>query len=134
MTVVCPATPEHGRTVYQGNLFVADQLLSDSSMRHHPLTPMTDSYLPRVMAGQNPYPVKLVNWQRSGADSTAIEANCGTRADGVRHVVLDALDDDDLTTIAHAVRGWPSSRGARDWRARLAESSRQRPRSAPASP
>ncbi len=105
MTVVCPATPEHGRTVYQGHLFVADQLLSESSMRHHPLTPMTDSYLPRLMASSNStsreigdlatYPAGKHGHRRRTAER---------RSRGVRHVVLDALDDDDLITIARAVR------------------------------
>ncbi|MEL6965126.1 MAG: four-carbon acid sugar kinase family protein, partial [Pseudomonadota bacterium] len=44
-TIACPAFPENGRTVYQGHLFVGDRLLSESSMRHHPITPMTESDL-----------------------------------------------------------------------------------------
>jgi uncharacterized protein YgbK (DUF1537 family) len=112
-TVVCPATPEHERTVYQGHLFVADQLLSDSSMRHHPLTPMTDSYLPRLIAAQTPHPVKLVNWQRIRSGPKAVENELRNAAiEGVRHVVLDALDDDDLTTIARAVVGMAVVTGA----------------------
>jgi 3-dehydrotetronate 4-kinase len=113
LTVVCPATPEHGRTVYQGHLFVADQLLSESSMRHHPLTPMTDSHLPRVMAAQTPHQVKLVNWQQVQCGSTAVADKLrDAAADGVRHVVVDALDDDDLTTIARAVDGMAVVTGA----------------------
>lgn len=42
VTIVCPAFPENGRTIYQGHLFVGETLLSDSPMRNHPLTPMTD--------------------------------------------------------------------------------------------
>lgn len=113
VTVVCPASPEHGRTVYQGHLFVNDQLLSESSMRHHPLTPMTDSYLPRLMAAQSPHPVKLVNWQEVRAGHAAIvEAVRAAAGDGVRHVVLDALDEDDLTEVARAVRGMAIITGA----------------------
>jgi 3-dehydrotetronate 4-kinase len=59
-TVVCPASPEHGRTVHQGHLFVGDRLLSESSMRHHPLTPMTDPDLVRVLGRQTPHRVALV--------------------------------------------------------------------------
>ena len=51
-SIVCPAYPENGRTIYLGHLFVGQQLLSDSPMRHHPLTPMTDSNLVRVMGRQ----------------------------------------------------------------------------------
>src|ERR671918_1565035 len=47
-TIACPALPENGRSIYLGHLFVGDQLLSDTHMRHHPLTPMTDSNLVRV--------------------------------------------------------------------------------------
>jgi len=112
-TVVCPSTPEHGRTVYQGHLFVADQLLSESSMRHHPLTPMTDSYLPRLMAAQTAHPVKLVNWQQIRNGPEAIENELHDAAvSGVRHVVLDALDDDDLSAIASAVDGMAVVTGA----------------------
>ncbi|GFG53020.1 hypothetical protein CQY20_05095 [Mycolicibacterium agri] len=112
-TVICPATPEHGRTVYQGHLFVADQLLSESSMRHHPLTPMTDSSLPRLMAAQSSHPVTLLNWQRVGNGDKAItDAIDEAARNGYRHVVVDALDDDDLTTIARAVVGMPVVTGA----------------------
>ena len=51
-TIVCPAFPENGRTVYNGNLFVFNDLLSESNMRDHPLTPMTDSNLLRVLGRQ----------------------------------------------------------------------------------
>ncbi len=113
LTVVCPATPEHGRTVYQGHLFVADQLLSESSMRHHPLTPMTDSYLPRLLAAQTPHPVKLVNWQQIRGGSIAVKEELhSAAAEGVRHVVLDAVDDDDLMTIARAAVGMKVVTGA----------------------
>ncbi len=47
-TVFSPALPVNGRTVYQGYLFVMNQLLAESGMRHHPVNPMTDSYLPRL--------------------------------------------------------------------------------------
>jgi len=51
-TIACPAFPENGRTVFRGHLFVGDELLSDSGMRHHPLTPMTDANLVRVLQAQ----------------------------------------------------------------------------------
>ena len=51
-TVISPSLPVNGRTVYQGYLFVADQLLSESGMRHHPVTPMTDRNLVRLMTLQ----------------------------------------------------------------------------------
>lgn len=101
-TVVCPATPEHGRTVYQGHLFVGDALLSESSMRQHPLTPMTDSSVVRLLTTQTDSGVSFVCWQevRRGPDAVA----AGMAGDA-RFVVVDALDDDDLVTIARAVEG-----------------------------
>ena len=56
-TTICPAFPETGRTIYQGHLFVGGALLSDSPMRHHPLTPMTDPNLVRVLQGQTRHKV-----------------------------------------------------------------------------
>jgi uncharacterized protein YgbK (DUF1537 family) len=113
MTIVCPAAPEHGRTVYHGHLFVADQLLSESSMRHHPLSPMTDSHLPRLMAAQSPHPVKLIDWQHIRRGSAALADELRHAAgEGIRHVVLDALTDDDLITIARAVEGMAVLTGA----------------------
>ncbi|MGE0613065.1 MAG: four-carbon acid sugar kinase family protein, partial [Hyphomicrobiales bacterium] len=52
--VICPAFPAAGRTIYRGHLFVGDVLLSDSGMRDHPLTPMRDSNLVRVLERQTP--------------------------------------------------------------------------------
>lgn len=54
MTLFCPAFPANQRTVYQGHLFVADRPLSDSNMRDHPLTPMTDADLVRFLSCQLP--------------------------------------------------------------------------------
>ena len=51
-TVFNPAFPTNKRTVYKGYLFVGDELLSESGMRHHPLTPMTDPSLVRVLQRQ----------------------------------------------------------------------------------
>ena len=51
-TIACPAFPETGRTIFKGHLFVGDLLLSDTHMRHHPLTPMTDANLVRVLGGR----------------------------------------------------------------------------------
>ncbi|MCU0763077.1 MAG: four-carbon acid sugar kinase family protein, partial [Hydrogenophaga sp.] len=59
-TIACPAFPENGRTVFKGHLFVGDVLLSDSGMRNHPLTPMTDANLVRVLQAQTPQKVDLL--------------------------------------------------------------------------
>ena len=59
LTVFCPAFPENGRTIYRGYLFVGDVLLSESGMRDHPLTPMCDANLVRVLERQTPHRGRL---------------------------------------------------------------------------
>src|SRR5258705_5138411 len=59
-TIACPAFPDNGRTVYRGHLFVHDQLLNESGMQHHPLTPMTDPNIVRVLAAQTSSAVDLI--------------------------------------------------------------------------
>jgi uncharacterized protein YgbK (DUF1537 family) len=100
-TVICPASPEHGRTTYLGHLFVGDRLLSESSMRHHPLTPMTDPDLVRVMGRQTDGAVALLSLTTVNDGSDAVAAALRERASsGVRHVVADAVSDADLRTLA----------------------------------
>ena len=72
-TIACPAYPALARTVYQGHLFVGSQLLSESSMRDHPLTPMTDANLVRVLERQSPFPVGLVPLDAVDAGTPAMQ-------------------------------------------------------------
>ncbi|MGP3769630.1 3-oxo-tetronate kinase [Streptomyces sp. SDT5-1] len=113
LTLACPASPPNGRTVYQGHLFVHDQLLSDSPLRHHPLNPMTDSSLPRLLAAQTPHRVGLVplTTVRAGVDAVR-EALVAHERDGVRHVVADALTDEDLAVLGAAALELPVVTGA----------------------
>lgn len=105
VSVVCPAYPANRRTLFQGHLFVGDVLLSDSPMRNHPLTPMTDANLVRVLGRQSRYPVGLVPWSKVGAGDTAIaEALAALAAQGVRHAMVDAVRDEDLHAIGTACR------------------------------
>ena len=103
VTVICPASPAHGRTVYQGHLFVGTQLLSESSMRDHPLTPMTDSNLVRVLGRQTPHRVGLIvhDGVQMGSASVSKELERLARS-YVRHVVVDAITDEDIAIIAEA--------------------------------
>ena len=71
-TIACPAFPETGRTIYRGHLFVGDALLSDTHMRDHPLTPMRDSNLVRLLARQTPAKVGLVRWDAIAAGAGAV--------------------------------------------------------------
>lgn len=102
--IYCPAFPENGRTIFFGHLFVGDVLLSDSHMRHHPLTPMTDASLVRVLARQTPHKVGLVPLKQVQAGSACLRAALDKlAADGVRHVVVDAVADTDLGIIGEAI-------------------------------
>ncbi|GAA2856666.1 four-carbon acid sugar kinase family protein [Streptosporangium fragile] len=113
LTVVCPASPEHGRTVYQGHLFVGDRPLAESPMRHHPLTPMTDSDLVRVLGRQTPHRVGLVPLHTVERGPVAVRSALEElAAGGVRHAVTDAVTDSHLDTIARAAAHLPVITGA----------------------
>src|SRR5215831_5395738 len=102
--IYCPAFPENGRTIFFGHLFVGDVLLSDSPMRHHPLNPMTDASLVRVLARQTPHKVGLVPLKQVQAGSATLRAALDKlAADSVRHVIVDAVADTDLGIIGEAV-------------------------------
>jgi len=104
-TVYCPAFPENGRTIYQGKLFVFDRLLSESGMRDHPLTPMTDADLPRVLGAQLSAGARagLVPFAVVERGAEAIRARLAALAgEGVAHVVVDAVTDAHLAALGRA--------------------------------
>ncbi len=108
LQVVCPAFPANGRTVYQGHLFVGSQLLSESSMKDHPLTPMRDASLPRLLGAQTRRGIGLVPHQRVAAGSDEVAAQLAAlAADGLAYAVVDAVCDDDLDTIGAALADQP---------------------------
>src|SRR5574343_336067 len=103
-TIVCPAFPENQRTVYKGHLFVGDVLLSDSGMRQHPLTPMTDANLVRVMQAQTRRRVGLVERATVAAGAQAIRAAFARlQAEGIGVAVVDAITNDDLMVMGQAL-------------------------------
>ena len=108
LTVVCPALPVNGRTIYHGHLFVGKQLLSDSSMRFHPITPMLDSNLVRLMEAQAEGRCTLISYGdiKQGPHRMSVLFD-QARKDGFSYVVTDVVDDGDLDTIATAVRDFP---------------------------
>ena len=107
-TVACPAFPETGRTIFKGHLFVGDQLLSDSGMRNHPLTPMTDANLVRVLQAQTKRKVGLVTYDVVALGAVAIrERFAALQAEGVGIAVVDAVSNDDLMRIGAALHGMP---------------------------
>lgn len=101
--LACPAFPENKRTLYQGHLFVGDALLSDSGMRHHPLTPMTDANLVRVLGSQTARRVGLVPYSVVAQGSAAIrEAFESAKREGKGYVIVDAIDNANLNVIGEA--------------------------------
>ena len=102
-TIYCPAFPENGRTIFKGYLFVGDGLLSESGMRDHPLTPMRDPSLIRVLAAQTSRPVGLVPLAAVSAGPAAIRAEFDRleRA-GCAHAIVDAVTDADLNRLGEA--------------------------------
>jgi uncharacterized protein YgbK (DUF1537 family) len=105
-TIACPAFPANRRTVYLGHLFVGDVLLSDSPMRHHPLTPMTDANLVRVLGRQTAHAVGLVPYGEVAAGVEHVRrALARLGAGGMRYAIVDAVRDEDLVTIGAACDG-----------------------------
>jgi len=102
-TVFNPAFPTNKRTVYKGYLFVGDELLSESGMRHHPLTPMTDPSLVRVLQRQTRHKVGLVPYAIIVNGVEAIrDAFEKLRKQGIRHAILDSITDQHLVTLGEA--------------------------------
>jgi len=107
-TIACPAFPANGRTIYKGHLFVGDTLLSESGMRNHPLTPMTDSNLVRVLQRQTAHQVGLVDHAAVGQGAAAIaERFAVLREQGCGMAVVDALSNADLEAIGAACADMP---------------------------
>jgi uncharacterized protein YgbK (DUF1537 family) len=103
-TIACPAFPLNQRTVFKGHLFVGDVLLSDSGMRHHPLTPMVDANLVRVMQAQTRRKVGLVTHDVVAAGPLAIrERFAALRSEGVGVAVVDAVCNQDLMMIGETL-------------------------------
>lgn len=104
LAIGTPATPAVGRTQYLGHLFVGDRLLSESPLKDHPLTPMHDPDLVRVLGRQSTRTVGLVPVSAIRGGNESIRRTIdGLLAEGVGHVLLDALDDDDLDRAADTI-------------------------------
>lgn len=105
-TIACPAFPANARTIFRGYLFVGDVLLSESGMRNHPLTPMTDANLVRVLAAQTRHKVGLVPYTVLDQGAAAVRAAFASlRERGVRHAIVDATSDAHLRVIGKACAG-----------------------------
>jgi uncharacterized protein YgbK (DUF1537 family) len=108
--IVCPVFPGAGRSIYQGHLFVNDTLLSESGMQNHPLTPMTDPDIRRVLAPQTTKKVghlPLADILKGNARSRLLQE----ASEGRQLVVCDAVSEDNLYEIAKAVSDFPLMTG-----------------------
>ncbi|MDH3318879.1 MAG: four-carbon acid sugar kinase family protein [Betaproteobacteria bacterium] len=107
-----PAYPRNQRTVYLGNLFVGSVPLAESGMRNHPLTPMTDSNLVRVLGAQAQGRVGLVDFAAVEAGAVAVRARCDElRAAGHRYAIVDAIRDEHLIAAGEACAAMPLAVG-----------------------
>ncbi len=98
--LVTPAFPETGRTVYQGNLFVGAVPLNESPLKDHPLNPMHDSNLVRVLARQSATQIGLVDLATVTRGADAVRARLAELAGkGIGAAIIDAVFDRDLETI-----------------------------------
>ena len=108
LTIACPSFPAAGRTTYKGHLFVGDALLSDSPLKDHPLNPMHDANLVRVLGRQTALPVGLVQIGAIRQGEAAVrQAFAAERALGKRILIVDTLEDADLRTIGAACADMP---------------------------
>ena len=107
-TIATPAFPDNGRTVFKGYLFAGNVLLSESGMQNHPLTPMTDPNLVRVMQAQTKRQVGLLDHTVIARGPQAIaERIAALRAEGVGVAIVDATSNDDLLRLGPALKGMP---------------------------
>lgn len=107
-TIATPAFPDNKRTVFKGYLFAGEGLLNESGMQNHPLTPMTDPNLVRVLQAQTRRRVGLIDYQTVAQGEAAIRARMAAlQAEGVAMAVVDALSNADLLRLAPALKGLP---------------------------
>ncbi len=111
-TIYCPAFPENGRTVFMSNLFVGTQPLSESPMKDHPLTPMRDSNLVRLLAPQTTKHIGAINRLVVAKGENAVRDQLSAfKSNDTSHVVIDAVAQEDMVTIAAACRDMPLMTG-----------------------
>lgn len=107
-TIATPAFPDVGRTVFKGHLFVGDVLLNESGMQNHPLTPMKDPNLSRVLASQTRHTVGLIDYAVVAQGADAIRARIAAlRQQGIGIAIVDAISNADLYRLAPALAEMP---------------------------
>lgn len=113
LVLVTPAFPGTGRTVYQGNLFVGAVPLNESPLKDHPLNPMRDANLVRVLARQSRTQIGLVDLATVARGIDAVQAHLAELVEkGVGAAIIDAVFDRDLETIGRVAAQHGLSVGA----------------------
>jgi len=107
-TIATPAFPDNGRTVFKGYLFAGNVLLNESGMQNHPLTPMQDANLVRVMQAQTMRPVGLIDYKTVAQGEAAIrERISALRTEGMGVAIVDATSNADLLLLGPALKDMP---------------------------
>ena len=107
-TIATPAFPDNKRTVFKGYLFAGDVLLNESGMQNHPLTPMTDPNLVRVLQAQCERKVGLIDHAVVTRGAAAISDRIEQlKAEGVSIAIVDAVSNDDLLRLGPAIAKMP---------------------------
>jgi len=112
LVIGTPSSPEHRRTSYGGYLFVNELLLAESHMRDHPLTPMTDSSLCRLMDMQSRGTSAVITLATVRAGSAAIREQINGLRGKARYLFPDAITDEDLLLLARELLDEPFVAGA----------------------
>lgn len=107
-TIFSPSLPVNGRTVYQGYLYAGNVLLQDSGMRNHPITPMTDSYLVRLVEMQSKGKCGVIDCYTLERGVEAVrERMTELKAQGYSYAAVDALNEQHLLTQGQAFADLP---------------------------
>jgi 3-dehydrotetronate 4-kinase len=107
-TIATPAFPDNKRTVFKGHLFAGDGLLNESGMQNHPLTPMTDANLVRVMQAQTKRKVGLIDYGVVARGADAVRTRIAElKAEGVGCAIVDAISNEDLIHLGLALKDMP---------------------------
>lgn len=113
ITLICPAVPDNGRTILQGHLFVKGQLLNQSGMEHHPVTPMKESSLKKLMEAQSAGRCDVINLDTIKNHAEDIPDALARLAENkIKYVICDVLDNNDLLTIARETADFALVTGA----------------------
>ncbi|HBO38644.1 MAG TPA: hypothetical protein DD638_08250 [Pasteurellaceae bacterium] len=121
-TIVTPALPVNGRTIFNGYLFVGNVPLNESGMQNHPITPMKDANLMRLMDAQSKGKTGLVSYQDVLKGSDGVKARFAElKKQGYRYAVVDAVDNSQLAVLAEAVADFKLVTGGSGLAAYMAE-------------